>query len=147
MQGFGQFMKAVGVAVVMASLLHGLRSGTTPGTALHAVGEVGFHLTVVFTVALILAPPAGSLLIITIAEGFRRTCRADTVLRAAIALKRLCWLLLVVSVWLPVHAYANLQWPGWRIAYVYAGVAGAILGGLSMASTITADVRQRVARI
>lgn len=145
MRGFGTFAAAVGVAIVLASMLYALGSATAPGTVLHAIGTIGFHGTVAAALGLIVTPPVGSLSTLALAEGFRRVTRPRTLLTVFINLRRLYWLLLLASVWFPIHAQRGLQWPAWRTGYVYAAIVGVVFGGLTMLSTITTELRKQLA--
>lgn len=145
MKGFATFAASIGVAVVIAAMLHALRSAASPESALHAVGHYGFHATVTLALALIVTPPAGSLLTLSVAEGFRRTTGPRTLLRVFVALRGLYWLAAVASLWFPVHAHRSLGWPAARIAWVYGALLGVILGALATLATITRDLRGRIA--
>jgi len=62
-------------------------------------------------------------------------------------LRALYWLLLAASIWFPIHAYLNFEWPGWLVAYVYAAILGVFFGALSFLSIITTDLRKRLGEI
>lgn len=145
MKGFGTLAASIGVAIIIASIMYAIRSAAGGGGTLYAVGNIGFHGTVVLALAFIVTPPAGSFLTLTVAEGFRRTTRPRTLLRVLTRLRPIYWLLLAASVWFPFHAHQSLRWPAWRIAYVQAAIVGVLFGGLAMLATITTDLRKRLA--
>lgn len=147
MRGFASLMASIGVAIVIASLFYGLGNAADPGGTMHAIGDIGFKLTVALSLTLVITPPAGSFFTLAVAEAFRRTTTPRTLLKVFSVMRPLYWLLLVASVWFPIYAHRRLAWPGWRIAWVYAAVLGVMLGGITMLSTISTELRKRLAGV
>lgn len=143
MRGFSSFMSAIGATIIVASMLYALRSAAAPDGVLYVVGNVGFHLTVIGGLALILTPPIGSGLTLVAAEFIRRRTSETKVVSFLRALAAASWLALLVSVGFPFHATRVWGWPVWRTAYVYAAIVGVIFGALSMRSALLREIQRR----
>jgi len=131
------------IAVVGAA--SGVAIWRLPAASLgHRMGWWGLKGLGVFAVAAIVAPALGNLVTATVGQILRHMVKAGTLLKFTRYLLLLYLLALLASPLFIYHAHYALSWPGWQVAYIYAAIVGALLGGIILLGRYTKDLQQRL---
>lgn len=132
-------------AIAVIAAASGLAIWRLPQASLgHRMGWWGLKGLGVFAVAVIVAPAVGNLVTATVGEIVRRMVKAGALLKFTRFLLVTYFLVLLASPLFIYHAHYALSWPGWRVAYVYGAIVGALLGGIILLGKYTKSLQEHL---
>lgn len=140
--------KAMRLYAIVALLAIALGAGAwalPAGSAASVAVWWALKLVGVLTVGLVVAPVAGNACVNIIGRAIEKGGGASatyTFLRTMV-LGQLA--LLLASPLFIYHAHYAWGWPGWRVAYVYAGIAGFLIGGVTLAAKVMTSMKKKAA--
>jgi uncharacterized membrane protein len=129
-KSFIRFIKVLAFLAVMESLVYLVIKATAQNTTMHHLGNIIFHIVGLFTVFAVISPIIGQFITAGLGEMLRFIISPRSLY---VVMKFSLAVYIMIIILSPLFVYRALNvWelPKLKIAYLYAGILGVLIGGI-----------------
>lgn len=141
---FIRFIKVLAFLAVIEGLIYLLINIAGQNTTIHGLGTIVFHVIGVFTIFAVISPLIGEFITASIGEMLRFIISPQSLYVVMKVWIFVYVMALILSPWFVYRALHVWELPKLQIAYLYAGIIGALIGGIIILKKYIPSLKQSI---
>lgn len=142
--GFVSFIKILVFLAVIEGLIYLLMNIAGQNTAIHRLGTIVFHVIGVFTIFAVISPLIGQFITASLGEILRFIISPQSLFVVMKVWIFVYVMTLILSPWFVYRALHVWELPKLQIAYLYAGIISALIGGILILKKYIPSLKQSI---